>query len=57
MLQPQFASLTIMAWEMHVNNEDEKAFIKVKMEVSLKKNKIILNNLKMVRDMGILTNA
>jgi hypothetical protein len=46
-----------MAWEMHVNNEDEKAFIKVKMEVSLKKNKIILNNLKMVRDMGILTNA
>jgi hypothetical protein len=26
-----------MAWEMHVSNEDKKAFIKTKMEVNLKK--------------------
>jgi hypothetical protein len=32
-----------MAWEMHVSNEDQKTFIKAKMEVSLKKkNKIDL---------------
>jgi hypothetical protein len=43
-----------MAWEMHVHNEDQKTLIKAKMEVNLKKKKHIrLNNLKMVRDMGI----
>jgi hypothetical protein len=26
-----------MAWEMHVSNEDQKAFINTKMEVNLKK--------------------
>jgi hypothetical protein len=30
-------SLTTMAWEMHVSNEDQKAFINTKMEVNLKK--------------------
>ncbi len=57
-LQSQFASLTTMAWDMHVSNEDKKTCIKAKMEVNLKKKKKIrFNNFKMVKNMGILTNA
>jgi len=47
-----------MAWEMHVSNEDKKTRIESKMEINLKKKKqFIFNNLKMVKDMGILTYA
>ncbi len=41
-----------------MSNEDKKTCIKAKMEVNLKKKKKIrFNNFKMVKNMGILTNA
>jgi hypothetical protein len=45
-----------MAREMHVNNEDQRALIKAKMKVSLKKKRQFrFNNLKAIRDMGVWT--
>jgi hypothetical protein len=47
-----------MALEMVVNNEDHKTLIKAKMEVSRdKKKQFKFNNLKIIRDLGVLIDA
>jgi hypothetical protein len=47
-----------MAWEMHMNNDDQKCMIKAKMEINIEKKKQVrFANLKVARNMGVLINV
>lgn len=58
MLLSQFNSFATMAWEMVVNNKDQRTLIKAKMKVNIKmKEHMRLNILKITKDLRVLTNV
>ncbi len=58
MLLLWFNSFATMAWEMVVNNKNQRTLIKAKMKVSIEMKKHIrFNILKTTRDLGVLTSV
>jgi len=47
-----------MAWEMQMNNDDQKCMIEAKMEINISKEKQVrFASLKVARNMRVLTNV